>query len=75
MNSESDHNHIWEPDGRDSNYQIWRLINIGLSKDLILSLLSVDLWNGKRAGKKGGAAGSQTEGLYNNSLHSYHLKQ
>ena len=57
-------NHSWESDGRDSNYQVRRLINLGLIKDLILSILSVDLWNGKGAGKKGGAAGDQTEGLW-----------
>ena len=43
--------------------QVRRLINQGLIKDLISPLLSVDLWNDERAGKKGGAAGNQTQGL------------
>ena len=40
--------------------QVQTLINQGLIKDL----LSVDLWNGERAGKKGGGARSQTQGLW-----------
>ena len=36
------------------------LINQGLIKDL----MSVDLWNGERAGKKGGGARSRTQGLW-----------
>ena len=57
INSESELNHSWESDGRDSNYQVQRLINLGLIKDLILPLLSMDLQNGERAEKKGEAAG------------------
>ena len=44
--------------------QVRRVINQGLIKDLISPLLSVDLWNGERAGKKGGAAGNRTQGLW-----------
>ena len=44
--------------------QFRRPINQRLIKDLILSLLSVDLWNGEQAGKKGGAAGNRTQGLW-----------
>ena len=34
-----------------------------LTKDLIMPLLSKDLWNGESAGKKSEAAGSQTQEL------------
>ena len=50
----------WSPMVRTSINQVRRPINQGLIKDLILPLLSVDLWNGERAGKKGGAAGNRT---------------
>ena len=64
--------------------QVRRLINQGLIKDLISPLLSVDLWNDERAGKKGGAAGNRTLGplwfrsrfpLQSTILHSYYHKQ
>ena len=41
-----------------------RLTSLGLIKDAILPLLSIHLCNGKRAWKKGGAARSQTQGLW-----------
>ena len=32
IHSESERNHSWQSDGWDSNYQVWRLINLGLIK-------------------------------------------
>ena len=44
--------------------QVRRPINQDLIKDLISPILSVDLWNGERAGRKGGAAGNRIQGLW-----------
>ena len=44
----------WSPMVGTPINQVQRLINQCLIKDLILPLLSVDLWNDERAGKKGG---------------------